>query len=662
MTSFPALHGDSLPMKRAVLFKALSMALLPLAGAAASQAQKPLMFEHALGGRLAEPVVADDHAYVPNGRVITVVDYGDFLAPRLVGDTRAQPASGYIVGLARAGRFLYAAWDTQGEDSGVAVYSLVTPERPVLVSEVRYSDAPFRNAHSLAASGGYLYLFDSEHGLFVGDLADPARPAFAHAVADSTYRQRAYVQDGRLYAVGRSWIGETTLETFDLSVPSAPVPIGIGYFDGNANFSFELRTPLAFGYGYGFHVHDVTDPSNPVLLSSDDDDGRVSFNGVNVGAMAYAFGATDIGVWEITDPAAPFQFEPSRADVFATDVAVPFGRHAWLGTRADQLIWLDLGIPHHPKVASELLLPGAVDAYDIGFIGGKALILQNTYGLQVADARTLAPESRFVADLPPVLQARAFEQMAIAGDHAYLASWGYGLIVVDLADPSQPVERGRWPSSSATTVDVAGRYAYVGRSSLDNGGVTVVDVADASTPVPLGNVSGIQAMQLKAGNGHVFVADGNAQAGLRVLDVADPEAPVQVAHYRDDCSSALAVALDSDARTAYVLCSSGLHVVDVSVPAAPTRLGRYDFGGTTAVGAVAVDGDRLYLGTDHGFDEVDVGDHEQPRRVARHATASTPRAVRLGPGGRVYVMTDTAGLHVFRREALFANGFEPDAR
>jgi hypothetical protein len=640
----------------------LLLALPMLANAGPGPAgSSPLTLARVLGGAPAEPAIVGRLVYVPTGRIITAVDYSNFLAPRIAGDTRTQPVGGYIVGLARRGRFLYAAWDTQGGASGVAVYSLPAAGPPHLVAEVDYTDAPFRNAQSIAVAGDRLYLFDSEHGIFVGDLADPATPVFVQGLSASGAWQRIHVDGDRLYAVGRTWSGQSAVEAFAIGTPLAPVPIGFSVLDGLANFRLKLRGQLAYGFGLGLSIHDPSNPAAVVQLSHSDN-GEIYFNGVVSGLMAYGIGNTSIGVWEILDPTQPFQFESEPADTFATDVAVPVDGHALLVTRADRILWLDLGLPVRPLVASEVLVAGAVDAYDIGFVGDTALILQNTYGLQVAEGSTLEPLRRVEMDLPPVLQQRAFEEMAIAGGHAYLASWGGGLLVADIADPRQPVQVARLPYTHPSSVDVAGGFAYLGRAS-DGGGVLVVDVRTPSAPTPRGAVANVSVRQLRVRGDLLYVADGGAAGGLRILDVADPDRPVQVGHYQQDCTTALALAIDGDgpARRGLILCRDGLHVLDLGDPRRPRRIGRYALQVGTAVGAVAIAGNRVYLGSDEGFEVLDMADPGAIRHLARHEVGSAPRMIRIAPDGRVIVLTGSAGLHEFRGDALFTDGFDADS-
>src|SRR3546814_18112290 len=77
--------------------------------------------------------------------------------------------------------------------------------------------------------------------------------------------------------------------------------------------------------------------------------------------------------------------------------------------------------------------------------GGNLVLLQQNYGLTVNDAQTLAPIARFEADLPKSLEQRSFEAVAMSVYTAWHATWGYGLIGVDLTDPAARVDTGNVP-------------------------------------------------------------------------------------------------------------------------------------------------------------------------------------------------------------------------
>jgi hypothetical protein len=635
----------------------LSVILPFCASALAGDTEPELALRQVLGGSPVAPTIVGTRIYLPTGRIVTAIDQKDPTVLRMTGSSSTQPATGRIVGVAQQGRHLYAAWETVRDESGVAVYSLADPDQPVLIDEITdYTPETFRDAQSIAVGNGHLYLLDTENGIFVAPLDTPERPAFSPGLQAFGSWLQVQVKGNRLYATGRNWSGQRAVEVFDIQTPLQPAPLGFATLDGLSNFTLALDAPLGYGFGFGFHIHDFSNPANMQTLSSIDD-GRVSYSGFASGNHAYAIGNVDIQPWQVGDPVNPVASAPIPMDTFATDVAVPFNDGGLLVTRADRVLSIDLGDPLQPQVAGALLIKGTVDAHDIGFAGDKALILQSTYGLQVADWHTLEPESRAIMDLPPVLQARVFEQLHIEGNMAYLASWGSGLFMVDVSNPAVPRQVGHWEMAYVSSVDVVDGLALVGRVS-GPGGFNVIDVSNPARPLERGGIGNVHPIQIRNHGRTAFLAD--TDSGVRIIDFNDPDLPRQIGSYQQDCAIALALELSRDGDTAYVLCAlSGVHVLDVSNPARPLRLGVYDLGGITAVGALAVMGDRLYVGSDLGLDEVDISDSHDPQRIHRHLLPVPPFSIRIAPDNRILAMTANGGIHVFENsDIVFSHGFE----
>src|SRR3546814_4298771 len=83
---------------------------------------------------------------------------------------------------------------------------------------------------------------------------------------------------------------------------------------------------------------------------------------------------------------------------------------------------------------------------------------------------------------------------------------------------------------------------------------------------------------------HVYMAEssesGTADSGgLRVFDLSDPAAPVELSHLNDGCGNGYDLAIDGGVSLLYLACGSGVQVIDIADPAAPVVVGRYDTGG-----------------------------------------------------------------------------------
>ena len=140
--------------------------------------------------------------------------------------------------------------------------------------------------------------------------------------------------------------------------------------------------------------------------------------------------------------------------------------------------------------------------------------------------------------------------------------------------------------------------------------------------------------------GYAYVADD--WAGLRVIDVSDPQNPVEVG-YHDTPSIALGIYVSGD--YAYVTDrDAGLRVIDVGNPYNPVEVGYYDTPGIAR--DVYVSGDYAYVADeDAGLRVIDVSDPRNPVEVGYHDTPSSAYDVYVS-GDYAYVADRDSGLRV----------------
>lgn len=652
---------------RCVLLIVLAMA--SLTSAHAGSGSQPLPISDFAGGVPTTPIISGDLAYLGAGHSLSTWGIGDPSSPTLLH--RAQtPSRGRIQGVARAGDYLYAAWSSANDGSGISVYSLADPLAPELVNEVDdYTASSLKILRAIAAGSDRLYLFDRENGVFVSDLSDPEHPTFTRVLQSPAEFGAPTIIGQALYTTVRNFLGNTSIQVFDISDPGALVPLtGSFAYPGTTLYATAFAPPLAVATGEALTVFDLEGAGQVTQLAQIETApaSRVEV----VGDHAWTFGFDGLDVWDLSTPTAPAAAGHLAVDLLGAEVSVGIGSRVITATRTDRLAILDGTQPAQPALAGQADLPGGAESMDSALLGDHLLLLQGGYGLSINDADTLQPRARFDADLPAQMNERAFEGLALDGDRAALASWGYGLILVDLSDPLAPVELGRLPWPFASEVALGGAFAYVGRST--NGGIVqVIDVSDPGDPVARGVYTGANEVRAIARHGsHLFVADG-LLGGLRIVDVADPDQPVQVGFYDQGCealgNTAYDVSVSDDGQTAYVACPTGLHIVDVRVPGAPVRLGLAAPAGdewTIYRPRVAVRGDRAWLSNAAGVHAFDITDPTVPVALGHTVLGwSTPARLRALADGRVYALMLDSGLFVLGEDVpddrLFANGFEP---
>ena len=623
----------------------------PAVSAAAAKGPKPLRLEGIHGGDLARPLVSDGLVYVPTGRTITVWDYARPANPQRLATL--PPVPGAVQSVVRNGNHLYASW-RQGScrRGGVTVYALGDPRSPRKVGQVaQYAGKVERTcAAGLVAAKGRLYLFDTENDLYVGNLDDPKKPRFLPSGIGPGVGSVASAHGNLLWAAGRTFLGGQLLRSIDVSVPDVPRAAAAYSSPGTDIFSVAFQGRQTLGFGHRLSVLDLTDPLRIEMVGSAEMPYGAT-TGVKLGQHVYSAGFHGLDIWSLADPSRPLFLDNHDLRTFSVREAVPLkGRYGLLLGTDDRMTVLDARRPEKPAFASERLQAGGVNAEKVVNVAGYAVVLQYDYGITVADPRTLVPLARLEPPMDDDPQARGYSDIAVHGRTAYLAAWGYGVIVVDLSNPLKPREIARLPYPFASSVLAAGNRLYVGKNT--NGpSLGVVDVTDPSQPALLSNWSLPDAPWKMAAKGDVlmYAETGNSEGpgGVRILDAADPQALTQLARWEGDCKSATDVALKG--RHLYVACRTGLRILDVAAPDAPRLVGgAWADESASTFAAVAVRGQRAWYASGAGLEEYDVSAVRSPRLLARTDLAGyQPSSLDTAPDGRVLVPTGEAGVYVF---------------
>lgn len=626
----------------------LALALLATVPVAAD----PTVIDQA-GGEPGDLVVAGDLAYVAHGPAVAVwqLDPNGTAAPALV--STAAPLPGLVKGVAVAGEYLFASWRTDWPNGKLAVYSLADPLVPAHLFDFTYSVSDFLSPGGLLLIGDQLLLADAEAGLVSIDVSDPTAPVVDATLSGSIGIQRlARVGADGVVAWGRSFLGMMFLETFDATDPAAPA--SVGFYSGANYFDAAVFGTKAILVGFGMEVIDLADLANPSFLGGDGN--VVGRTALWRGRYAYIGDENGIHVWDLLDPASPVAgaVVPAPADRHVRSAlhAAADGPEALMLTDTGRALLVDLSTPSLPELEHAVDLPVGTDSTAVLEAGGLLFVADFYSGLRIAD-----PGFASVGRSDPGIFQGAYEDVDIQSGVGYLASWGYGLLIYDLTDPSQPAPLGDVELGAASAVDVEGDWAYLVKSS--GGGLfAVADVSDPTQPVIVQSLPLSKGLDVLYHQGLALVADEQVFdiGGLRIFDVTDPASPAEIAHY-DTCPSAGGVA--ANGTLAAVACHDGsLHVVDLTVPTLPVQLGVWSDPERFLTGhRVAFDGHRVWFAHSDGVDLVDVSDPAAPRRLALADLANSARGIDLAADGSAWIATGVGG--VYRVDlVVFEDGFE----
>lgn len=147
--------------------------------------------------------------------------------------------------------------------------------------------------------------------------------------------------------------------------------------------------------------------------------------------------------------------------------------------------------------------------------------------------------------------------VAVKGSIAYVAVYGFGIVMLDISDPNNPVSLGTISAGEELNdVEIDGSYLYA--TWMDT--LAVYDISTPETPV-LRSTRQLRgyATDLELSNGLAYV--GFNPVGLSIVDVRDPDyMEIVTTHPMTD----LPIDVEVDGSLIYVATSAGLHILRVT--------------------------------------------------------------------------------------------------
>lgn len=264
---------------------------------------------------------------IGNGK-FTVTDVSDPAAPKVMGSVSGLGDTRQIA-LCQSGT--NAMVTARGH--GAYIVDASDPANP----RIRTHYDTLEMATGICIEGNYAYISNRQYGVEIVDISDLDAPCYVRRVMTGEV-QSAQVVDGVLYC--GLW-GGCRVDMYDLTVPE-PVLLGSAPLKGRGDGLFVVKeagrtllyaatghhqvklnndaplNTIAFGQGNGLDIIDVTDPANPVWLSTSRIDGRFyspsfdfweSFVFDHEGGRYACLVSSHNGVYilDVTEPTAPLR-------------------------------------------------------------------------------------------------------------------------------------------------------------------------------------------------------------------------------------------------------------------------------------------------------------------------------------------------------------------
>lgn len=417
--------------------------------------------------------------------------------------------------------------------------------------------------------------------------------------------------------------------------PTAPIRIPSVGLSGVADhivaagnrrlYMVERRATAPF---YHFSIFDTSFPTSPTPLGST----TLPFAGAGLAIVDnHAYVAMTNGgfqVIEISTPSLPMKRGAfSAPGIYARDVVVRENLAYVTSSEGDiGLYVLDVSSPVQPEQLGSMALDG----------GGWGIALANDTAYVAAGAA----EGLAVVDLSEPLAPRVAEtitvrsfatDLEVTAERVFVGCQNGVFAIRAPAANSPPVIGAAATPGEASFVVPVGNLALV----MDGeAGMHVMDVADPAAPSIVGSVDtpGYAARAAVSGS-HAFLATGErGRGGLVVVDFSVPSSPRVVTELNPPDP---AVDVVVNGSVAYVAALNELHVVDVSIPSASAIVGS----ASMREGAVGVALHETYAYVAErtaGVSIVDVSDPGAPRVVGAILDADNAVGVQVADG-RLYI-------------------------
>ncbi|MGA1870364.1 MAG: hypothetical protein ACMUJM_17630 [bacterium] len=240
-----------------------------------------------------------------------------------------------------------------------------------------------------------------------------------------------------------------------------------------------------------------------------------------------------------------------------------------------------------------------------------ALLATSRYGLyilNIEDPKNPVPIGHFM-----VLDCRS---LTIQENYAYVATKNSGLLIIDISDPAIPLPAGGYDTKgSAYNIAMKDNYIYV---ASGDSGLVILDISDPTAPFPVrGYDTGGSAYDLAVKGNYAYVAD--EYNGLVILDISDPMTPFLAGGYNTTGHAHDIVIKDI---CAYMACGDGgLIILDISDPTAPFLAGVYDPEKFTAYDIVINDFSAYVVDEDGALVILDLYDSIVPSLAGEYDTS-----------------------------------------
>ena len=410
--------------------------------------------------------------YMHQSRLYCATGVDGLLEYDLLDPSPESPSGTYAVGkdvrdvVVHGGMLYLALWEPEGllvldtnqSESGTA--------RAVDGESGYISNLRLRGNTLLAYNGYRLHLFD---------VLNSAQPSYQGIVSGAIYNSSADIGNERLY-IGTNG----NLHLYDLNGGRSSVPVS-EILDFNTEITTDSLYGYAIGYLGGWSIVDLSNPEQPQTTwtaPSDPSNYQLGISAWN-GAVYVLNDNDGIEIYDASNPNLPVKVRSYAKPQKPYSIQVQEGvAYTTAYTTGPTVSVLDLSSPLWPDYRSTLTLPEAGNA--ILEFGESYLLARGgkwkngwLYLIDTSEPDALVPVARFEFADP-------IRAMAQAASHLYVALGNKRIRVLDISDPTMPVELDQIDlPAAAYNLAADGNVLY---AAVDRFGVFTYDITLPGSP------------------------------------------------------------------------------------------------------------------------------------------------------------------------------------
>ncbi|HEX8297945.1 MAG TPA: T9SS type A sorting domain-containing protein [Rubricoccaceae bacterium] len=454
-----------------------------------------------------------------------------------VAGTALTITGGSVLGIAVEGTTAYLAVG----NAGLRVVDISNPLVPVVSGTLTF---PGGFATRVAVSGGRAYVSVQdgasgdgvpEGGLYIVDVNAPTAPVLlGRYLVDADGQAPDYGGQVRSVAISgtTAFVGDDNgINVVDVTNPAAPTLRGRTDFgqSGSGQYIVPDGTRAYVSSRYqGIRVLDLATPAPTVTAAINN--GGFSFKVNVVNGIAYVADLLgQVRLVDVSTPTAPRELSRVQGipNANGVDVANGIAYVVDRGNAGAGLTRINVSNPAAPVRLNTISTGGPAFGLDLD---GQTLYIANGYGAAGSGPGSLL--SANVASGYALLDEeqpgnQAFD-VRVAGGRAYVATFGSGLSIFNVANPAAMVPLSlNAVGNFASSVEVDGTTAYLADSQFGAAlALTIVDASNPAAPVVRGTadaIAGGTSVDVGLGNGYAYAAVDFV--GLYQYDVTNPAAP-----------------------------------------------------------------------------------------------------------------------------------------